>query len=210
MAWTSFVHAAAVRVGPADADGGQGILAADILAQAQGVQGRDRMAGADRTGVHVRVDEVLVGDVAILVADEAVGRDDVSLELDLRLRVEGDRLERAGQVLGEQPAGLVEDVDVGVEAVALVGELLEQRVVVVAHPDADRDELDAGRRVAPDRAQDRFRVRQPDIRDAVRGEDDPIDAVLRERAAGEVVAEPQAGLEVRGAAGLQLVDHARG
>ena len=39
-------------------------------------------------------------------------------------------------------------VDVGVEAVALVGQLLEQGVVVVAHPDADRHELDAGGGVA--------------------------------------------------------------
>ena len=68
-------------------------------------------------------------------------------------------------------------VDVGVEAVALVGELLEQHVVVVAHPDADRDELDPGCGVVGDPAEDAVRVGQADIGDAVGREDDPVDPV---------------------------------
>ena len=115
----------------------------------------------------------------------------------------GSRSGRRGRA-----SGLVDAVDVGVEAVALVGELLEQGVVVVAHPDADADQLDAGRGVVADAAQDPVGVGEPDVGDAVRGEDDAVDAVLGQRPAGLLVAEPEAGLEVRRAARLELVDGA--
>ena len=117
------------------------------------------MAGADRPGVDAGIGERAVVDGAVLVADEPVGGDEVGIELDLGLRVEGDGLEGRGQVVPEERPGLVEVVDVGVEPVALVGELLEQGVVVVAHADADADQLDAGRRVLADAAQDRRRRR---------------------------------------------------
>ena len=199
-------RASRVRIGPAQPHGREHVLAADVLAQPERVQRGHGVPGTDRAGVDLVVGEIVVADVPVLVADEAVRGDDVAIELDLRPRIERDRLQRAGQVLGEQPAGLVEDVHVGVEAVALVGELLEQRVVVVAHPDADRDELDARLGVAADRVEDRFGVGQADVGDAVGGEHDPVDAVLGQGLAGEVVAEPQAGLEVRGAARPKLLD----
>ena len=137
------------------------------------VQGGHRVARPDRAGVDPRIAELAVGDGPVLVADEPVRRDHGGIELDLDLGVEGDGLERPDEVLDEQPAGLGEVVDVGVEAVALVGQLLEQDVVVVAHPDADRDQLDAGRGVVADPAEDAVGVGQPDVGDAVRGEDRP-------------------------------------
>ena len=57
-------------------------------------------------------------------------------------------------------------------------------------------------------AQDRLGVGQPDIGHAVGREDDPVDAVLGERLAGQLVAEAQTGLQVRGATGLELLDDA--
>ena len=56
--------------------------------------------------------------------------------------------------------------------------------------------------------EDRVGVGQADVGDAVGGEHDPVDAVLGERLAGQVVAEPQARLEVRRAARLERVDGA--
>jgi hypothetical protein len=164
------------------------------------------MTRPDRPGIHPGIPEVLVGDGPVLIADEPIRGDDGGVELDLDLGVEGDRLDRPGQVLGEQATCLGEVVDVGVEAVALVGQLLEQDVVVVAHPDADRDEFDAGRGVVADPPQDAVRVGQPDVGDAVRGEDHPVDAIPAVGLAGEVVAQPQARLEVGRAARLELVD----
>ena len=62
--------------------------------------------------------------------------------------------------------------------------------------------------VAPDLRARSVGVGQADVGDAVRGQDDPVDAVLGERLAGELVAEAQAGLEVRRSAGVQPVDDA--
>ena len=147
------------------------------------------------------------GDGPVLVADEPVGRDDRRVELDLGLGVEGDRLEGPDEILREQAPGLGEVVDIGVEAVTLVRQLLEQDVVVVAHPDADRDELDPGGGIVADLAEDGVGVGQPDVGDAIRGEDDPIDpAVAEERLARQRIAEREAGLQVRRATGLELID----
>ena len=66
------------------------------------------MAGADRAGVDARIAEVLVGDGPVLVAEEPVLGDDVGIERDLDLGVEGHRLERAGEALDEQLARFVE------------------------------------------------------------------------------------------------------
>ena len=109
----------------------------------------------------------------------------------------------------EHPAGLVDVVDVGVEAVAVVGELLEEDVVEVAHPDADRDELDAGLGAVPDAAEDRVGVGRADVRDAVRGEDDAVDAARHEGPAGHLVAQLEAGRRVRRAARLERLDGAQ-
>ena len=196
----------ALRIGPAQPDLGQPVALAHAVAQPDGVQDRDLVAGPDGAGVDGVVGEVAVRHRPVLVAELAVRGDRLGVELDLRLGVEGDRLEGPGQVLGEQPAGLVLAVDVGVEAVAVVGQLLEQGVVVVAHADPDRDELDARRRVLADARQDALGIGQADVGDAVRGQHDPVDAVLGERLAGQPVAQPQAGLEVRRAARVELVD----
>ena len=175
--------------------------------EGQVVERGHRVTGPDRPGIHARIAELAVGDGAVLVADQPVGGDRLRIERDLDLGVEGDRLERPGQVLGEQPAGLGQVVDVGIEAVALVGQLLEQGIVVVAHPDPDRDELDPGRGVVADLAEDPGRVGQSDVGDAVRGKDDPVDpAVAEVGLAGKAVAEPETRLEVGRAAGLERVD----
>ena len=72
--------------------------------RARSPRGRPRSRRRRRVGSR----EVAVGDGAVLVADEPVRRDRRRVELDLRLGVEGDGLEGPGQVLDEQPAGLVE------------------------------------------------------------------------------------------------------
>ncbi len=96
--------------------------------------------------------------------------------------------------------------DVGVEAVALVGQLLHQHVVVVAHPEAHGDELDAEAGVGADAVEDLGGIGGAHVRDAVRREDHAVDPVLAEGGARELVAEREACLGVRGAARLQRVD----
>jgi hypothetical protein len=77
-----------------------------IRGQLDLVHGGDAVAGADLAGVDLVVAEVLVGDVAVLVADEAIDADGVGVHLDLDLRVLRDDLEHAAELLLEHALGL--------------------------------------------------------------------------------------------------------
>jgi homocysteine S-methyltransferase len=78
--------------------------------------------GAELAGVDRVVAEVAVGDVAVLVAEQTPALDRHGVEFDLDLGVLGDRLERARQVLDEDPPRLGERVRIVIAPVALVGE----------------------------------------------------------------------------------------
>ena len=95
------------------------------------------MPGPNLAGVHAVVSEVAVGNVAVLVPDQAVAVDDIRVERDLDLRVPGYHLKVGGEVVGERLPRLGEVVDVDVVTVAVVGELFHEDIVVVAHADAD-------------------------------------------------------------------------
>src|SRR3546814_7577939 len=66
------------------------------------------------------------------------------LELDLDLHVACDGQQGRAHLLHQHLARLGEAVDVGVVAVADVGQLLGQRIVVVAAAEAERGQGDAG------------------------------------------------------------------
>jgi hypothetical protein len=65
------------------------------------VERGDLMACADLAGVDLVVAEVVVFDVAVLVADEAVARDQLWVEVDLELDVLGDDFEGRAELLLE-------------------------------------------------------------------------------------------------------------
>ena len=67
------------------------------------VDGGDLVASADLAGVDRIVAEVVVGDVAVLVAEQAVVDDGAGIEVDLDLHVLGDDLEGGGHLLGRAP-----------------------------------------------------------------------------------------------------------
>ena len=100
------------------------------------------MAGADLSRIHGVITEALIGDVTVLIADQAISTDGLWVELDLRLGVRRDGLQGAREVLDKDPTGLIQGVDVGVEAVSLIGQLLHQGIVVVTHAETNRGELD--------------------------------------------------------------------
>ena len=72
----SALDRAGIRIGPAQLDRRDRIAPGAVLGEPDGVQRRHRVAGADRAGVHARVGEGSVRDVAVLVADEAIGLDE--------------------------------------------------------------------------------------------------------------------------------------
>ena len=118
------------------------------------------VAGPDRAGLDLGSRNVLVGDRPVLVADQAVRGDDVRVELTWTLASRATVWSVPVRPSLNSWRASSSDVDVGVEAIALVGQLLEQGVVVVAHADADRDQVDAGGGIVADPAQDPVRVGQ--------------------------------------------------
>jgi hypothetical protein len=81
---------------------------------------------ADLAGVDPIVAELFVGDVAVLVAQQPIAAHGLRVPLDLRLGLLRHGLQRAREVLDEDAARLFQVVDVGVGAVALVGEAFHQ------------------------------------------------------------------------------------
>ena len=140
------------------------------------VQRAHLVAGAELAGVDAVVAELVVVEHPVLVADQPVRRHDGGVEHDLGLGVLGGDGQRRREVLDEQPLGLGERVDVGVEAVATVGELLHQVVVVVAHPVADGHEVDALVAGLGDLSGRAPRVGDPDVGDAVGRQHHDVDA----------------------------------
>ena len=101
------------------------------------------VARADLAGVLGVVVEVLVGHDPVFVADQPVRADLGRVELDLDLDVLGDGDQRRAHLLDQHLVGLARRVDVGVVAVALVGELFEVAVLDVAHAEAEHAQEDA-------------------------------------------------------------------
>ena len=96
------------------------------------------MSGSHFSGVDGIDAEVLVGDPAVLISDQAVPAHHVGIEFDLHFGVLGDDLQHPGQVLHEHPPRLADGIHVGVVPVTVVGQLLHQDVVVIAHAESNR------------------------------------------------------------------------
>ena len=197
-------YGAGVGVLPTQEDGGDATVGFGV--QLDLVQGGDGVPRADLARVHTVVAELVVGHGAILEADQAVAHDHLGVEVHLHLGIHGDGLQGARQLVDEQAAGLVQVVDVGVEAVAVVSQLLHQGVVVIVHAKAEGGQGDALLHVAAHLGEDRIRFGLADVGDPVRAQDDAVDAVGQVGAHGLFVSQAQARLGVGGAFRLQAVD----
>ena len=155
---------------------------------------------------HRVVAEVRVGDVAVLVAQQAPAADQAGIEGHLGLHLTAHGLEGAGEVLPEHPLGVLQLVDVVVGAVSLVGELLHEHVVVVAHAEAHGGQGDALVSSMTDRGEDAVRPGAPEVGHAVTAEDQAGRGARTLEAAGHLVGQPQSGLGVGRVLDLQAVD----
>ncbi len=165
------------------------------------------MAGADLAAVHAVVAEVLVGDLAVLVADQPELPDGLPVERHLGLGVAGPDLQVGGELVDEDLAGLLLVADVGGVAVALVGEPLHERVAVVA-ADAHAEEGDAV--LAPGRVdllQDALRLGVAGVGEGVGEEHHPVGRALAVALDRLLVAEGDAGPDVGGSGRAQLLHH---
>ena len=130
-----------------------------------------------------------------------------------RIRQAGER-----QAMNAAIQGLAADIfkialiriDAALSEAKLVSRLVlqvhDEVIVEVPHAEPDGDQVDAAVRVVADHSGQLVRVGDADVRDAVRGEDDPVDPVPPECGIGERVALSQACFEVRRATWSEPVD----
>ncbi len=170
------------------------------------VERGDAVAGADLAGVLGVVVEVARGEHAVLVADQAVGGNLGRVELDLDLDVLGDGHQGPAELGHQHLLRLGQGVDVGVVAVALVGQHLQRLVLVVAHAVAERGQEDAAAGLVLDQPLQVVQAGHADVEVTIGGQDHPVDAAFDEMLGRDVVSLLDAAGTVGRAAGLQAID----
>ena len=172
------------------------------------VQRGDGVAGTDVAGVDGVVVEVLALKHAVLVADQAVFGDHGRVELELDLDVPGDREQGRGEFVDQHLARFVQGVDIGVVAVAGVGQLFHQVVVVVASAEAQRGQLNASLATMFNHVLQCLEADRADVEVAVCGEDHAVDAVFDKALLCLGIGQLDAGCAMRRTAGRQAIESA--
>ncbi|MNO71084.1 hypothetical protein D3C76_619870 [compost metagenome] len=162
------------------------LLVAQVVQPALG-PGRDdfiergnRVPGADLTGIDLVVVEVLALQRTVLVAEQAVFADGRRVELELDLDVLRHHRKGRAQLIDQHLACLAQVVNVGVVAVAGVGQLLHQPLVVVVHAEAEGGQGNAAATLLRGHLLERIEVADTDVEVTVGGQQDAVDAVLDE------------------------------
>ena len=94
------------------------------------------MAGADVSGILLVVIKIFLVEDAVFVTDQPVCGHFGGVEFDLDLDVFGDGDQRTAHLADQDFSGFRLRIDVGVIAVALVGELLHAGIFIVAHAES--------------------------------------------------------------------------
>ena len=178
-------------------------LAAD---QREFVERGDGMTSADIAGVNLVVVEILAVELAVLVADLAVFPDHGRVELDLHFHVAGNSGQRRGHFVDQHLVPFHQIVDVGIRAVANIGDLLHHGFVIVAGAKTEGGKRNTGFALFLDHALELRGVGNPDIEIAVGSQQDAVDPVLDESLLRGAVGQLQAGSPSSAAAGAQGVD----
>ena len=198
------------RVDPANLHASQHLRDAYALVQDQLVEdGRGRPRGKLGELLAVLHEGVVRRD-AVLVADDAPLLHHGRVPGDLGPRLVGEgRRERHPVRAGEERLRLLARIEVAVPAVAVLGELLEQHVVVVLDADADGDQPQRVPAVGiRGGLEDGERIGRVHVRHAVGHQDDVVVGV-RPLAPGfvrQLHAEVEAGLHVRALVGREVGD----
>ena len=191
---------------PAQADLAEVIAATDRPVEVELVQGGHGVTRREFAGIDLVVAEVSVENATVLETDQPVLLHEFGIELDLDASVDRNGGERVDEFLLEQPLGLTPGIDVGIEAVALIGQLLHGLVVVVAHAEADGHELDPVDGAIRNASGELIRVDGADVGNPVTGENETIDAAFDKGSLGQRVGGFESGLQVRAATGSEIVD----
>jgi len=108
--------------------------------------------------------------------DQPVSADLKRIELDLDLDVFGDRDQSRVDLVDQDLAGFIDVIDVGVVSVALIGQLFQGRVLIVAHSEAEHAEKDPTFGVFFDEPGQISLIGGTHIEVAIGGQNHPVDS----------------------------------
>ena len=83
------------------------------------VQSGDVMPRPNFTSIHIVVAEVIIGDIAVFKANQAIAFNTLFIEVNLNFGIFPDHLQGATQIVDEELFGFIDGVDVSVEALVL-------------------------------------------------------------------------------------------
>ena len=164
------------------------------------------MPRTDLTRIHRVVAEVRIRDSAVLIADLTPTQHLLRIKLHLHLHIAPHRLERAGEVVDQGTLRFLGAIDVVADPIALVGQLLEQGVVVVVHAHTDRVQVDALLLERLHTRDDLVDVGLPSRRHTIREEHHAVHACGVVTGNRRRVAQLQTGIAVGAAFGLQRLN----
>src|SRR5215211_8576615 len=95
------------------------------------------MSSADLAGIDSVVAKIIVSNGAVLKANKTITHHNIGVEIDLYLCIQGNGLQRTCDLVNEQFTSFTHVIDIGVEAIPVIGKLFHERVVVVIHAETD-------------------------------------------------------------------------
>jgi len=173
------------------------------------VEGGDPLSGAHLAGVFGIVLEILIGQHAVFIAEQAKGADLGRIELHLDLDVVGLGKEVAAAFLDQHLFRLQQRIDIGIVAIAGIGENLHRVIMVIAHAETQHGQIDAALAFVLDQALQLITAGDAHVEIAVRGQNDAVVALGHEALFRHLVGGDDAARGVGGTAGVEVVDGGR-
>ena len=164
------------------------------------------MAGAQLTAVLGVVAKLTRRQPPVLVAEQAIAGDATRVELDLQLHVLGDGHHAGAELLDQHPPRLGQAIDVGVDAVAAVGQRLQPIVTQIALAETEHRQEHIVPLLFVDELVQLVDRRDADVEIAVGGQQHAVDT-LHPVVAGQLVGPADATFTVRAAGGAQVAEH---
>ena len=138
------------------------------------------MTRADIARVDAIVIEIFGFQCAGFVTDQAVFRDCRRVPLDLHFHVLGDREQRRTRLVYEHLPRFIQRIDIRGCPIAVLGERLHERIVVIALADAEDRQENAALALPFNKAFEFALVGDADVEITVRRQDHAVDGVFLE------------------------------
>ena len=165
------------------------------------------MPGSDLAGILPVVAKVLGRHDPVLVAEQAIGGHLRGVKLHLDFHILRDRDRAARELLHEHLPRLAGAVDIGVNTIAVIGDLFHLRVLQVAFAEAEHREERAAGRLLLDQVHERLVAGHTHVQVAVGGEDHPVHTAGDEPFRRLLVGHVDTGAAMRGAARRECLDY---